>query len=102
MLRALRIHIIGVADLTVDMDTQYMHSMLANPNIQPNAAINWWIAAIQLFNFKLVHILAEKHQEPDGLSQCEPIPREDNNENNPEEWVDNNLVLGLWLNTWTK
>ena len=41
MLHAFRIHIIGVADLTVEMDAQYVHGMLANPNIQPNAAINW-------------------------------------------------------------
>ena len=40
MLHAFRIHIIGVADLTVEMDAQYVHGMLANPNIQPNAAIN--------------------------------------------------------------
>ena len=100
MLRALRIHIIGVADLTVEMDAQYVRGMLANPDIQPNAAINWWIAAIQLFNFKLVHIPAEKHQGPDGLSRCKPIPGEDDNEDDPEEWVDNNLALGLWLNTW--
>jgi len=39
-LRALRIHIISVADLVVEMDAQYVQGMLANPNIQPNAAIN--------------------------------------------------------------
>ena len=99
-LRALRIHIIGVADLTVEMDAQYVRGMLANPDIQPNAAINRWIAAIQLFNFKLVHIPAEKHQGPDGLSRREPIPGEDDDEDDPEEWVDDNLVLGLWLDTW--
>jgi len=99
-LRALRIHIIGVADLTVEMDAQYVRGMLANPDIQPNAAINWWIAATQLFNFKLVHIPAERHQGPDGLSRREPIPGEDDNEDNPEEWVDNSLALGIWLDTW--
>ena len=60
-LRALRMHIIGVADLTVEMDAQYVRGMLANPDIQPSAAINRWIAAIQLFDFKLVHVPAENH-----------------------------------------
>src|SRR6266567_7409454 len=102
MLHALRIHIISVADLIVEMDAQYVQGMLANPDIQPNAAINRWIATIQLFNFKLVHIPAEKHQGPDGLSRCEPIPGEDNGDGNPEEWVDDVLSLGLWLDTWNE
>ncbi len=98
-LHALRIHIISVADLIVEMDAQYVRGMLANPDIQLNAAINQWIATIQLFNFKLVHIPAEKHQGPDGLSRHEPIPGKDDSDGNPEEWVDNDLSLSLWLNT---
>ena len=74
--------------------------MLSNPNVQPNAAINHWIAAILLFDFKLAHVPAEKHLGLDGLSRREPIPSEDNNEDNPEEWVDNMLSLGIWLDTW--
>ncbi len=30
--------------------------------------INHWIAAILLFDFKLVHIPSDKHHRPDGLS----------------------------------
>ena len=101
-LRALRMHIISVTDLVVEMDAQYVRGMLANPDIQPSAAINRWISAIQLFNFKLVHIPAEKHQGPDGLSRREPIPGEDDNDGDPEEWVDDILSLGLWLDTWDK
>jgi len=48
--------------------------MLKNPDVQPNAALNGWIAAIILFDFKLVHVLAEKHQGPDGLSRRERVP----------------------------
>ncbi len=95
-------HIIGLTDLVVEMDVQYVHGMLANPDIQPNAAINRWIAAIQLFDFRLVHIPVEKHQGPDGLSRHEPIPGKDDDENNPEEWVDDILSLSLWLDTWDK
>ena len=50
-LRALRMHIVGAADLVVEMDAQYVRGMLNNPDIQPNVAINRWIAAIQLFDF---------------------------------------------------
>jgi hypothetical protein len=93
-------HIIGVTDLVVEMDAQYVHGMLTNPDIQPSAAINWWISAIQLFDFKLVHIPAKKHQGPDGLSRREPIPGEDDDDGDPEEWIDDILSLSLWLDTW--
>jgi hypothetical protein len=101
-LRALRMHIIGATDLVVEMDAQYVRGMLSNPDIQPNAAINRWIAAIQLFDFRLVHIPAEKHTGPDGLSRREPVPGEDDSEGDPEEWVDDILSLGLWLDTWNE
>jgi hypothetical protein len=92
-LHALQRHFTGVADLVVEMDAQYMRDMLANPDIQRSAAINRWISAIQLFDFKLVHVPAEKHQGPDSL---EPILSEDDDDDgDPEEWVDGILSLGL-------
>jgi hypothetical protein len=42
--------------------------MLNNPDIQPNATINRWIAGILLFDFKLVHVPGATHG-PDGLSR---------------------------------
>lgn len=93
-------HIVGVANLVIEMDAQYVRGMLTNPDIQPSAAINRWISAIQLFDFKLVHIPAEKHLGPDGLSRHEPIPGEDDGDGDPEEWVDDILSFGLWLDTW--
>ena len=81
------------------MDTQFIKGMLNNPDVQPNAAMNRWIAAIKLFDFKLVHVPAETHLSPDGLSRREPIPGEDNDEGNPEDWVDEVLALGIWANT---
>jgi hypothetical protein len=39
-LRAYRIHIIGVKNLIVEVDTKYLKGMLNNPDIQPNATIN--------------------------------------------------------------
>ena len=82
------------------MDAQYVKGMLKNPDVQPNAAINRWIAAILLFDFKLVHVLAEKHQGPDGLSRRKPIPGEDNEDEDPEDWIDNTLSLSIWTDSW--
>jgi len=80
------------------MDAQFVKGMLSNPDVQPNATINRWIAAILLFNFKLVHIPAEKHHGPDGLSRREPADGEE--EDDLEEWIDQALSLGVWLSTW--
>ena len=98
-LRALRVHIVGITNLIVEMDAQFIKGMLNNPDVQPNAAMNRWIAAIKLFDFKLVHVPAETHLGPDGLSRREPIPGEDNDEGDPEDWVDEVLALGIWANT---
>src|SRR6266702_8544149 len=48
-LHALCVHIVGITDLIVEMDAQYIHGMLKNPDIQPNAAMNRWITAIKFF-----------------------------------------------------
>ncbi len=50
-LRVLRHHLIGIQNLVVEMDTQYIKGMLQHPDVQPNAVLNRWIAAILLFNF---------------------------------------------------
>jgi hypothetical protein len=60
-LRAYRIYIIGVKNLIVEVDAKYLKGMLNNPDIQPNATINQWIAGILLFDFKLVHVPAIHH-----------------------------------------
>jgi hypothetical protein len=99
-LRALRLYIVGVKTLVVEMDALYVRGMLKNPDIQPNATINRWIAAILLFDFKLVHIPAEKHHGPDGLSRREPADGE-SEDDDPEEWIDATLSLGLWGVSWT-
>jgi hypothetical protein len=82
------------------MDVQFIHGMLNNPNIQPNATINRWTATILLFDFKLMHIPANKHQGPDGLSRCEPTDGEEDKDDNPEAWIDQALCLGIWEATW--
>ena len=98
-LRALRVHIVGITNLIIEMDAQFIRGMVNNPDVQPNAAMNRWIAAIRLFDFKLVHVPAEKHLGADGLSRREPIPGEDCEDEDPEEWVDNILSLGIWVDS---
>ena len=99
-LRALRLHLFGVRNLVVEMDAQFIRGMLNNPDVQPNTTINRWIAAISLFDFRLIHIPADKHHGPDGLSRREPVEGEDDEEEDPEDWIDNALCLGVWAASW--
>jgi hypothetical protein len=98
-------HIIGVADLTVEMDAQYVRGMLANPNLQPSAAINRWsvVNVIQVFDFKHVYMPAERHQGPGPTvfrgvspSQAKCLRRR---QRRPRR-VGDILSLALWLDTW--
>jgi len=68
-LRAVRVWIFGVRNLTVEVDAKYIKGMINNLDMQPNTSINRWIAGILLFNFKLVHVPATKHTGADGLSR---------------------------------
>jgi len=98
-LRASRLYLIGVRNLIVEVDASYIRGMLSNPDVQPNAAVNRWIAAILMFDFKLVHVPASKHKGPDGLSRHEPAPGEGEHDD-PEDWVDSALSLGIWVVSW--
>ena len=61
VLRAVHIFIVGLVNLTVEVNAKYIKGMLNHPDIHPNATINCWIAAIHSFHFKLVHVPAAKH-----------------------------------------
>jgi hypothetical protein len=89
-LRALRLYIIGVRNLIVETDAQYIKGMLADPDIQPSASINQWIVSILTFHFKLVHVKGTFHG-PDGLSRQprqpdDPEPVDD--KDNFDDWID--------------
>ncbi|KIO05552.1 hypothetical protein M404DRAFT_47366, partial [Pisolithus tinctorius Marx 270] len=72
----------------VEVDAKYIKGMINNPDLQPNVTINRWIAGILLFEFKLIHVLAEKHRGPDGLSR-RPRANEDlEPEDDYEDWID--------------
>ncbi|KAG2739861.1 hypothetical protein P692DRAFT_20648703, partial [Suillus brevipes Sb2] len=101
-LKAMKVWIIGIKNFVVEVDAKYIKGMLNNPDIQPNAAVNRWIAVsgILLFNFTLKHVSGSKHTGPDGLSrrrralEDEDFDEEDSEE--VEEWVDEVLSYGIW------
>jgi hypothetical protein len=88
-LKQICVHIIGIKKLVIEVDAKYIKGMLNKPDIQPNAAINQWIAAILLFDFNLVHVPGDKHSSPDGLS-CRPYTDNGNVEDSEdvEDWID--------------
>ena len=65
---AYRLHIYGVKELHVEVDAKYIKGMLNEPDLQPNATMNRWIQGILMFDFKLIHVPADKHRGPDALS----------------------------------
>jgi hypothetical protein len=99
-LHAYRIYIIGVKNLVVEVDAKYLKGMLNNPDIQPNATINQWIAGILLFNFKLVHVPAIHHTAADGLSRRTPAPEDPPETDDFEEWIDDSYRFFMELANW--
>ena len=99
-LKSLRLHLVGLPTFRLEVDAKYIKGMLNNPDIQPNNAINRWIAGILLFNFDLVHVPGKLHLGPDGLSRRRAVPED---EEEPQDgWVDEVLGLGVWVNSWVE
>lgn len=92
-LRACRIYIIGVKKLVVEVDAKYIKGMLNNPDIQPNATINRWIAGILLFDFTLVHVPGERHAGADGLSRRGAAEEDPEEEDDFEDWIDESYAF---------
>lgn len=95
-LRAYRMYLVGVTNLTVEVDAKYIKGMIDNPDIQPNATINRWIAGILLFTFKLVHVPGSKHG-PDGLSRRRKVEEDPEEEDDWEEWLDREYGFSMEL-----
>lgn len=87
-LKAVRVHIIGVQTLVVEVDAKYIKGMINNPDIQPNATINRWIAGILLFHFRLVHVPADRHKGADGMSRRRKAEGDPEEDEDPEQWLD--------------
>lgn len=94
-LRAVRMFIYGVLSLVVEIDAKYIKGMLNNPDMQPNAVINRWIAGILLFNPRLVHIPATKHTGADGLSRRPHTDDDDPEPDDAEDWLDDALGFAI-------
>ncbi len=93
-LHAYKIFIVGVHNLTVEVDARYIKGMLNNPDLVPLASVNRWIVAILTFHFELQHVPG-KHHGPDSLSR-RPIQLEDDSDDEAEQeaedfedWIDN-------------
>ena len=100
-LRAVQVFIFEVTNLVVEMDAKYVKGMINNPDLQPNATINRWIAGILLFHFKLHHISADRHTSPDGLSHRPPSNDDPPNTDDFEDWLDNSYSFCVTLlNDW--
>jgi hypothetical protein len=97
MLRAVRIFIFGVKNLTVEVNAKYIKGMINNPNLQPNVTINQWIAGILLFSFKLIHVSMLKHKGINGLSRHPPVEKEPMEDSNYEVWIDHAYSFSIVL-----
>ncbi|KAL5523329.1 hypothetical protein ACEPAF_1596 [Sanghuangporus sanghuang] len=84
----MRLYLIGVRKLVVEMDAAYIKGMINNPDLQPNATINRWIAGILLFDFEIRHIPAADFKCTDGLSRRPPAPEDPPPDEGYEEWID--------------
>ena len=51
----------------VETDAQYIKGMLNNPEMGPNATINWWIEQILMYHFELRHVAGKSFAVADGL-----------------------------------
>ena len=88
-------YIIGVRNLVVEVNAKYIKGMINNPNIQPNATINRWIAGILLFNFQFRHVSAKDHTLADGLSQRLETVGDPEEINDAEEWIDHAYAFSM-------
>ena len=66
-LKALRYDLWGI-HFRIEVDAKFLKEMINTPGL-PNAAMTRWISYIQLFDFELHHVPAERHAGPDGLSR---------------------------------
>ena len=99
-LKAMKVWVIGIWNLTIEVDTKYIKGMINNLDIQPNASMNQWITAILLFYFKLRHVPGSKHVGLDGLLRQQRSVDDEEVDETPEEiedWLDDVVSCGIWI-----
>jgi hypothetical protein len=84
-LKELRHRIWGIY-FRIEVDAKFLLEMIHAPEL-PNAPMTCWLLYIQLFDFDLVHIPAEKHKVPDGLSRRKQSPL-NSDESDAEAYLD--------------
>jgi hypothetical protein len=101
-LRAYRLWLVGLPRFTVKTNTKYIKGMLNHPDIQPNAAINHWIAGILLFDCDLVHVPGDKHKHTvaDRLLRRPPSPDDPEEDDDYEEWIDQAYGFAIEVLNW--
>jgi transposase InsO family protein len=87
-LRHWKFYLVGVTNLTVEMDASAVEGMLKNPDQQPNAIINRWIEGILYFDFKFKHVDAAHFRAPDALSRRPPAEDDETEESDEGAWLD--------------
>lgn len=87
-LKAVKMYIVGLKNFVIEVDAKYIKGMINNPDVQPNATINRWIAGILLFSFKLRHVSAKDHAPADGLSRRAKSADDPEEEDDTEDWID--------------
>ena len=93
-LRQSRFHLAGVKNLYIEVDAKYIKDMLNNPDLQPNATLNRWIAGILLFDFTLIHVPAIHHKGPDALSRRPPADDDSEVEDdNEDDWFEKSYPI---------
>ena len=92
-LRAYRLYLAGVKNLHVEVDAKYIKGMLTSPDIHCGATMNRWIQGINMFDFKLIHVPAQRHKGPDALSRREVTEEEAEEEQEGDDWLDDIALI---------
>ena len=92
-LRHVRLWVVGVRNFCVEVDAKYIKGMINNPDFQPNATINRWIAGILLFDFKLRHVPGKDHSPADGLSRRQGALEDQPEEDDFNDWIDRSYAF---------
>jgi len=85
---------VGDTKVLVEVDAQYIKGILNEPDLQPSAAINRWIQGILMFDFKLIHVPAERHKGPVALSR-RGLTENEIAEDDDDFWLDDIALLML-------
>ncbi|KIK35871.1 hypothetical protein CY34DRAFT_95369, partial [Suillus luteus UH-Slu-Lm8-n1] len=96
-LQVVRIYLFGITNLTVEVDAKYIKGMINNPDLQPNATINRWIASILLFSFKLVHVPVSKHTGSDSLSRRPAASEDPPDDDDHKDWLDHSYSFSITI-----